>query len=140
MVAASTATTVWAVDRSERGVVLTVDTDKKEYAPGEPITISIQLRNYGFRTVNLVYGTSLIMLFLIYDSDGVQVFHPPLIALMVVTHVALEPGETRNSGYVWNQLNDTGEQVELPDSFTVRALSGSYERNFTANTTFSISD
>ena len=140
VVAATTVTIVWVVDRSERGVVLTVDTDKEEYAPGEPVRIYIQLKNYGFRTVNLVYGTSLIMHFNIYDSNDLRVFVGPSIALMVITHVALEPGGTRSLGYVWNQVNETGEQVELPDSFTVRALSWSYEHHFYANTTFSISD
>jgi hypothetical protein len=136
VVAASTVTVVWVVDRSERGVVLTVDTDKREYAPGEPIRMAIQLKNYGFRTVNLVYGTSIIMISSIADSDGMMVFHTPTVALMVITHVALEPGGTRGWEYIWDQTNTTGEQVELPDSFTVRAASGAYH----ASTTFSISD
>jgi len=140
VVAGLTITAVLVLARSERGVVLTVDTDKEDYAPGEPVRIHIQLKNYGFSTVNLVYGSSLIMHFSIYDSDGAQVFVPPMVGLMVITHVALEPGGTRSSEYVWDQVNETGEQVELPASFTVRALSWSYEHHFYANTTFSISD
>ena len=138
VVAASTVTVVWVVDRSERGVVLTVDTDKEEYAPGELVQIYIQLKNYGFETVNLVYPDSLIMRFSIYDSEGSEVFEGPCWALTVMTPVTLEPGGVESSEYVWHQVSNTDEQVGLPDSFTVRAFSYSIERHFDADTTFSI--
>ena len=136
VIAASTVTVAWAIDRSERGVVLTVDTDKEEYAPGEPVEIHIQLKNYGFRTVELIYNTSITSWYCIHDSDGEPVFAPELMGLQVITHVILKPGETMNDGDVWNQVNNTGNQVELPDFFTVRAFSNRYY----ASTTFLISD
>ena len=140
VVTASTVTAVWIVDRSERGVVLAVDTDKEKYAPGEPVRIHLQLKNYGFKTVNLVYGTSIIMSFSIYDSDGMRVFSAPKYALMVITEVELQPGGTRSFEYSWDQINETGKQTELPDTFTVRAGSDAFEQQFRATTTFSISD
>ncbi len=138
VVAASTVTIVWVVDRSERGVVLTVDTDKEKYAPGEPVRIYIQLKNYGFETVNLVYPDSGVMLFSIYDSEGSEIFEGPRLVLTVITPVTLEPGGAESLEYVWHQVGNTDEQVELPDSFTVRAFSHSTERHFEADTTFSI--
>ena len=136
VIVASAATVAWAVDRSERGVVLTVHTDKKEYAPGEPVEIHIQLKNYGFRTVELIYNTSITSWYSIYDSDGEPVFAPKMIGLQVITHVILKPGETMNGGGVWNQVDNTGDQVERPDFFTVSAFSNRYN----ASTSFLISD
>jgi len=140
VVAASTITAVVVVVRSGRGVDLTVHTDSVVYDPGEPVRIHLQLKNYGFRTVNLVYATSIIMWFAIYDSDGVLVFYAPKYALTVITEVELQPGGARSLEYSWDQVNETGEQVESPDSFTVRAFSSSYEHQFRATATFSISD
>lgn len=136
VIVASTVTLAWVVYRSERGVVLTVDTDKDEYTPGELVEISMQLKNYGFGTVDLVYGSSIIMWFTIYDSEGGLVFSPEMIGLTVITHVTLGPSETRDFGYVWNQVNDTGEKVELQGLFTVQAFSNQY----LASATFLISD
>ena len=140
VVAASTVTAVLVVARSERGVALTVHIDKAEYDPGEPVLIHLQLKNYGFKTVNLVYATSINMWFGIYDSDGMLAFYAPKYALMVITEVELQPGGTRSLEYSWDQVNETGERVELPDSFKVRAFSSSYEHQFRATATFSISD
>ncbi len=136
MIVASTVTLAWAAYRSERGVVLTVNTDKEEYTPGEPIEIHMQLKNYGFGTVELVYGSSIIMWFTIYDSEGVPVFSPEMVGLTVMTYVKLGPGDTRDSGYVWDQVNETGGQVELPGLFTVLAFSNRY----VASSEFLISD
>lgn len=140
VVAASTVSVVWIVDRSERGVVLTVDTDREQYAPGDPVLISAQLKNYGFRTANLLYSSSLIVQFSVYDSDGLLAFVGPLNSASVMTTVVLEPGGTWNSEYVWHQVDSTGEQVELPDSFTVIAVSHCFESSFSANTAISISN
>jgi len=140
VVAASTVTAVLVVVRSEQGVDLTVHTDKVGYDPGEPVRVHLQLKNYGFKTVNLVYGNSIIMSFGIYDSDSTLVFYAPRYALMVITEVELQPGGTRSFEYSWDQINETGKQVELPDTFTVRAGSGAFEQQFRATTTFSISD
>lgn len=140
VVAASTVTAVLVVIRSERGVDLAVHTDKRGYNPGESVRIHLQLKNYGFKTVNLVFATSIIMWFDIYDSNGMLAFTAPKYALMVITEVELQPGGTRSLEYDWDQVNETGEQVELPDSFTVRAFSSSYEHQFCATATFSVSD
>ena len=140
VVAASTVTAVLVVVRSERGIDLTVHTDKVEYDLGDPVRIHLQLKNYGFKTVNLVFGTSIIMWFGIYDSDGMLAFYAPKSALMVITEVELRPGGTRSLEYSWDQINETGEQVELPDPSTVRAFSSSYVHQSRATATFSISD
>ena len=138
VIIASIATAAWAIDRLERGVTLTVCTDKARYAYGESVQISIQLKNYGFSPVTLVYSSSLIMSFSIYDSDDQEVFTGPRIGLAVITDVDLEPGGVKRHDYIWNQTNNMGEQVYLPDTFMVRAFSESYERIFYADATFSI--
>ncbi|MCJ2533062.1 MAG: hypothetical protein LN411_03975 [Candidatus Thermoplasmatota archaeon] len=140
LVAASTVTVAWVLDRSERGVVLTVDTDKEEYAPGDSVTMYAQLKNYGSRTVTLVYPSSVVVQFSIYDSAGSCVFVGPTAGLAVITDVVLEPGGTYNCEWGCDQINLTSDQVELPDSFTVRAVSYCYEHSFSANTAISISD
>ncbi|MCJ7490150.1 MAG: hypothetical protein MUO87_08460 [Thermoplasmata archaeon] len=139
-VAASVVTVAWVVDRSERGVTLTVDTDHEDYAQGDPVTINAQITNHGFRTVNLVYPSSLIVQLSVYDSGGLRVFVEPTAACDVITPIVLEPGGTWEREYVWHQVNCTDDQVELPDSFTVSAFSWSYEHQFSAEVTISISD
>ena len=138
VVIASTITAVWAIDRLERGVALTVYTDKTSYAQGESVQIYIQLKNHGFNSATLVYGSSLIMSFSIYDSNGLELFAGPLDGAAVVTEVVLEPGEVKRQEYTWDQTNNTGERVDIPDTFTVRAVSESYERLFRADARFSI--
>lgn len=138
VIIASTITAVWALDRLERGVVLEAYTDKTHYESGESVLISLQLKNYGFSSVKLVYGSSLVVRFSIYNSDNLEVFTGPREALMVITEVNLEPGGVKKYEYTWNQTNNSNEQVDLPDSFTVRAISWSYERYFHANATLSV--
>lgn len=138
VIAASVIAVVWIVDRSERGVVLSIDTDKEEYAPGEMVQIYAQLKNYGFETVNLLYSSGLIVQFSIYNSSGSEVIVWPTTAATVITPVVLEPGGVWELEYPWHQVNGTDGQVELPDSFTVHALSQSYEHHFDASTSFSI--
>ena len=140
VVAGLTIAAVLVLVGSERGVDLSVHTEKKAYAPGEPVLIHAKLTNYGFKEVELVYGNSIVVMFTICDSDGFMVFNWPKYALEVITHVTLEPGETRDYEYSWNQLNESGEQAELPDTFTVHALSWSFSHQFRADATFSISD
>ena len=136
---ASIVTAVWVLDRHERGVELAVYTDKTHYESGESVHICIQLKNYGFSSVRLVYGSSLTMYFSIHNSDGLEVYpHPPDIC-PAITEVILEPGEVSSHDWIWDQANKTGEQVTLPDTFTVRAFSLSYEEHFYANATFSVS-
>ena len=138
VIIASTATAAWAIDRLERGVALTVWTDKARYAYGESVQINIQLKNYGFSPVTLVYPSSLIMSFSIYNSDNLEVFTGPRIGLAVITDVDLEPGGVKRHDYIWNQTNNMGGQIYLPDTFIVRAFSESYERIFHADASFSI--
>lgn len=139
VIGASTITIAWVAYRSELGVVLTVDTDKAEYAPGEPVHIQLRLKNYGFSTVELVYNTSANYLLVIFDSDGEPLFYEPKYALQVFTRVELGPGESKSWERTWEQVGDTGEQVELPDIFTVLAFAGDQEHDLRARATFSIS-
>jgi len=139
VIAASTITIAWVAYRSELGVVLTVDTDKAEYAPGEPVHIQLRLKNYGFRTVELVYGNSATYLLVIFDTDGEPLFYEPKYALEVITRVELGPGESKSWGRTWEQVNDTGEQVELPGLFTVLVLASDHQHDLRARATFWIS-
>ncbi len=139
VIAASTITIAWIAYRSGLGVVLSVDTDKAEYAPGESVHIQLRLKNYGFSTVELVYGTSATYLLIIIDSDGEQLFYEPKYVLEIITRVELGPGESKSWGRTWEQVNDTGEQVELPGLFTVLVFAGDHEHDLRARATFSIS-
>ncbi len=136
IVVASTATIAWAVEMTEGKVVLNVYTDKEVYSPREPVTIVIELKNFGLTTVKLTYGTGLVIFFSICDSDGLLVFTSPRIVPQVITEVELGPGESRHSGCIWDQVDDSGEYVELPDAFVVHATSWSFEHHFYANATF----
>ena len=138
MIAASTITIAWVAHRSGLGVVLTVDTDKSEYVPGESVLIHLQLKNYGFSTVELVYGNSATYTLIIFDSSGGQLFREPKFAIEVITRVELGPGESKSWERTWEQVSDTGDQIGLPDVFTVLALAGDHEHDLRAQATFSI--
>ena len=138
VVVASTIAAVWVIDRLERGVALTVYTTKASYIQGESVQIYIQLKNHGFSPATLVYASSLIMSFSIYDSNGLELFTGPRDGAAVITEVVLEPGEVKRQEHTWDQANNAGERVDLPDTFTVRAVSESYERLFRADARFSI--
>lgn len=138
MVLLASITAIWALDRHERGVTISAYTDKEDYESGEPVRIYIQLKNHGFSSVTLVYPSSLIMSFSIYNSDDVEVFTGPSIGLTVITDVYLEPGGVKRHEYTWYQTVNTGEWVDRPDTFTIRAFSWSFEEHFHAQVTFSV--
>jgi uncharacterized protein (DUF58 family) len=138
VVVAASFTIAWVIYRWDLGITLMVDTDKGEYGAGEPVRIQLQLKNHGFSTVNLVYGTSITLGMVISDSDGNRVIQAPRMALEVITKVALKPGGTLNWGYTWDQVNDTGEPVG-PGTFTVHAFSPSSKHFYQTESKFSIS-
>ncbi len=139
VVVAASFTVAWVIYRWDLGITLTVDTDKSEYGAGEPVKIQLKLKNNGFSKVDLVYGNSATLKIAIYDSDGSRVIYEPKVAFMMITKVTLKPGGTLNWEYTWNQVNDSGEQVELPGTFTVLAFSPSSKHVYQMESTFSIS-
>jgi hypothetical protein len=138
VVLASGITAASAVDRQERGVVFTVQTDKEEYAVGEEIHMQAEYMNYGFDSVDMTFGSSLVAHFTVHDSDGSLVYSIPQTALWWIVYETLEPGESLRGGCSWNQTDDMCEQVLSPGSYMVFALGGGWEFDFSASTQISI--
>ncbi len=139
VVAASAATTIGVAVLWDRGPTLTVETDKDEYALGEPVEISAELRNLGLNTIKLTFNVSPFEITLrIWGPDGTVVFWSPQVEMPVVKVLELGPRDSLQRGWVWDQMNITGAPVDEPGKYTVSVGSGSNEYRLAANTSITL--
>ncbi len=100
---------------------LTVKTDKRSYAPGEPVMITVRLTNRAHHPLTLTFNSSAVYRFSVQLSGGAAVFNDYRASLQVITHIQLAPGETWTQGAQWDQVDNTatgnssGPQVPAGD-------------------------
>ena len=97
MVASSAGATLYVAVLMDRGLVLTVGTDKSEYAAGETVIITSELKNHGPGSVTLTFNADPAeVIIVIMDSEGGFVAQYPEIFLWVARNLA-----TRAWDYEW---------------------------------------
>lgn len=139
MVASSAGATLYVAVLMDRGLVLTVGTDKSEYAAGETVIITSELKNHGPGSVTLTFNADPAeVIIVIMDSEGGFVAQYPEIFLWWIKTVELGPGEGIERVFEWDQVDWSGEPVDSPGTFTVCASSPSRECPLSENTTVSI--
>ncbi len=139
VVAASAATTIGVAVLWDRGPSLTVETDKDEYALGEPVEISAELKNLGLNTITLTFNVSPVEITLrVWGPDGTVVFYVPQVEMYWVVTIELGPRESFQRGWTWDQVNRTGAPVDEPGTYTVSVGSASNEYRLIANTSITL--
>ena len=104
------------------------------------VEIRVEFVNRGHESVDLVFNSSLVSAFSVYDSSGALVCAIPQIALWWLVHEILEPGETLVGGCDWHQIDDEGSQVPHPGLYTIVADALCLERDLSARTTVFVMD
>src|SRR6266852_3856135 len=89
---------------SSTDLVVTVETDQKIYALGQPVHITIILTNSGKDSLTLSFGSACYSSFRVDAADGTTIFAPIFSCAAVVTQLTISPSESvRVGGFVWNQ-------------------------------------
>jgi len=85
---------------------LTLTLDKTEFELGEPVNITISLKNISNQTVTEKFPTHQVLGYIVEDENGTHVFsaYYDLGHLMVQTVITLNPGEEFSRTYVWTQV------------------------------------
>lgn len=94
--------------------ILTVETDKDEYAHNETVIITISVRNTGNEDYTITFPTSQQADYCIINEEGEQVYQWSyhMDFLQVFTDLAVRRGETKVLiSDTWNQLDDEGNHV-----------------------------
>jgi hypothetical protein len=103
-------------------LVVTTTTNKTVYAPGEPVTLRLRVRNPLSRPVVLDFHTSQLHDFFVSDRFGAgEVWrwsHDKLFT-QALTQRVLAPGETWVVDSTWNQTTNSGQPVP-PGFYRVR--------------------
>jgi hypothetical protein len=103
-------------------LVVTIKTDQKTYALGQPVHITIILTNSGKNSLILSFGSACYSSFRVEAADGTTIFAPFFVCAAVVTQLTINPGESLQVGvFVWNQETNLGSQVPR-GVFVVRGL------------------
>ena len=103
------------------GVRLTLETDKPEYEPGEPVALTFEVKNTSDARRVFEFSTGCQHDFLVRQDDGLvwSVSHNQS-CVQVLTSIELGPGETWIRSDVWDQRSNKPEPVG-PGSYDVTA-------------------
>jgi hypothetical protein len=97
------------VSESE-GIRLTLQTDKSEYDPGEPVLLTFEVKNTTNVRQSFSFSEACQNDFRIREGDVlVWNFNHDQMCAQVVTSLELEPGETWTRSEVWDQRTNKGE-------------------------------
>lgn len=134
------------------GIVVNVETDKIIYEPGELVRIKFTMVNKGVTPVKLVFNTTQLYDFAIFDAKNNVVFRwsQGKMFAQKVTEINITPGEERVFEETWDQKTNAGSFVNEGnyklqfmlttsyDSHKDLPAIGKFNKGFTATTLFSI--
>lgn len=99
---------------------VTVEAEKTDYVPGEAVNVTILLSNTGRETVTLNFPTDCQASFIVQDSNGLTVYdHRPHQTCYPMPTIVLLPGQTYPFVETWTQVDESGQQVIVPQTFTI---------------------
>jgi len=112
-------------------VVVKVKTDKNSYLEGEPVQISMEVINKSDKTVSAYYPSSQKYDFIITDKNGAEVWRwsRNKMFLMEIIPFQLKTGEMLRFNYVWNQKNNSSENVPTGEYYVTGKLMTSPKMN-----------
>jgi hypothetical protein len=100
-----------------------VHTDRMLYAPGQPVSIVVTIRNVGSTTLTLSYtAPNCQAYFTVEDAAGSVVYdHRHFRTCIIAPPLTLQPGESKQFAFSWSQITNFGTQVPKGD-YVVRSL------------------
>lgn len=113
---------------AEENVSVEVETEKTHFIIGEPVNVTVVVRNLGTVAVTLTFQTSLQAYYLVEDSEGTELFNLKyeVDVLNWLTYLELGPGESK--AYVfdetnsWKQVDSEGNPVPIPGEYVIRGM------------------
>jgi len=108
-------------------VDVTVSTEKRAFAIGEPINITVVLTNVDESSITLNFPSSCKAHFTVGDMSGRILYRPSLVCLGMTTSLTLEAGQSAKFAFAWTQLDASGNRVPVPNEFAIRGVIDSYE-------------
>lgn len=110
-------------------VQLSVSTDKTSYVPYESVSITIRLTNTGLDPVTLNFRDGCRVAYRVEDALGRiwydAIYH--MYCLMFINSLTFRAGEVVEYRFTWNQADDVGNQVPVPNDYIIVGYSRSYE-------------
>ena len=112
-------------------VIVKVKTDKNSYLKGEPVQISMEVTNKSDKTISAYYPSSQKYDFIVSDKDGTEVWrwsHNKMFLMEVIPFKLNAEGKLRFK-CVWNQKDNSGENVPAGESYVTGKLTTSPKVN-----------
>lgn len=112
------------------GLEVRVLTDKQVYEPAEMVRVTVLVVNGTQNTVTLHFTSGCQAWFSVESSDGFRFYdlEHNLLCPAGFTEYTLAPGESHADTFDWNQVDDGGFPVPLPNDLIVRGRIPSYDR------------
>ncbi len=100
-----------------------VDTDRMLYAPGQPVSIVVTIRNVGSGTLTLSYASPYCQAYFTVEDAAGSIVYDQTRHRSCLLHpsLTLQPGESKQFAFSWSQITDFGTQVPKGD-YVVRSL------------------
>ena len=107
----------------------TIQTNRGDYSPGEPVQVLLFLTNRGAAPVTLHFPSGCEAFFTVVNNAGTVVydFRQHVSCQAIVTQRTIQPNETVTYFFDWNQTNDSGAPVPTPAGYTIRGFFASVE-------------
>jgi hypothetical protein len=117
---------------TEGPLELKLELDKTEFIQGEPINITVSLKNIENTTISVTYAYFATRVgFKIFYSNGTKAIERGRTPLASTEDVSFAPGEQVNRTFVWNQLVDIivgrtyyGEQQASKGTYQIVGTTG----------------
>lgn len=106
-------------------IVTEVTTDKQDYAQGEPVTVTVVVKNLGDEDVELTFPSSLQVYYVVTDSLGSVVYSlkSHVYVYWWLTYLTVEAGGSHTQVFdgveAWGQVDDDGEAAASPGTYRV---------------------
>ncbi|MDH5461244.1 MAG: hypothetical protein OEX09_03340 [Candidatus Bathyarchaeota archaeon] len=90
-------------ETTEGPVRFAIGLDKMTYKLGEPVNVTLTIKNISNRTVFLAGSSTPVLEFVVYNQYGQKILLPSPISCPVVVSYPIEPGETLHRAFTWKQ-------------------------------------
>ncbi len=106
-----------------------VVTDRIWYAPGQPASIEVGVRNNTAAPVTLNFPSGCQAFFDVEEMSGrvLYAYWRHVGCPAVLTDLTLQPGQRHAFFFNWNQVDDAGNSLPVPDDYVIRGYLDSFE-------------
>jgi hypothetical protein len=101
-----------------------VKANKVGYYPGEPVVITFTIVNAGAGTADVRFTGSCMVSYSIFASNGSTIYdsRSHLACTPALSNFSLDPGDSRDFSFSWDQTSDSGLQVQAISLYRVQAF------------------